>query len=91
MPDLTEPKIASIYVHRDGKAIDVSLDTHEAFYSDWIKGEGGDISLYRSQETNKVVGAFVPLYAQRLVIGGDNIPRITIDLTTGKVEVDDVE
>lgn len=90
MCDQDKPRTASVYVHQEGNGLNIHLDTDVASYGEWIKREGG-ISLYRSQETKKVTGAFLPLYAQRLVIGGDNIPRITIDLVTGKVEVADVK
>ena len=86
-----ESGTASIYVSRDGNALDICLDTSVNYYGDWIKGEGGDISLYRDQENDKVAGAHLPLHAQKLVIAGDNIPCITIDLTTGKVEVENAE
>lgn len=64
---------------------DVDLDTSKATYGEWIEGEGGDIALMRDRDTNKVAGAFLPLYAKTLVIGGDNFETITIDLETGEV------
>ena len=41
--------------------IEITLDPNEARYSDWIDGEGADIYLERSEDTDKVVGARLPL------------------------------
>lgn len=32
-----------------------------SYYAEWIKGEGGDIALYRAMDNNRVVGANLPL------------------------------
>lgn len=77
--------IASIIVSRDGNSMDVCLDTSLSTYGEWIKGEGGDISLTREQETNKLAGAHLPLYAKTLMIAGDNFEMISIDLESGRV------
>lgn len=40
----------------------VSIMTEDvAFYAEWIKGEGGDISLYRALDDNRLIGALLPL------------------------------
>lgn len=57
-----------IAIHADVKAIEVSLDIGQPYYTEWIQGEGADICLYRSQETNRVVGCFLPLKHETLVI-----------------------
>lgn len=80
--------IASVCFSKEGYSLEVTLDNTKSYYGDWIKGEGGDISLYRDQETDKVVGAHLPCYAKTLVIGG-NFPTITIDLTSGKVSIEE--
>jgi hypothetical protein len=80
--------ITGIYVSNEGKAIDISLDTSQDTYSEWIEGEGGDISLTRRMDTNKVAGAHLPCYAKTLVIGGSNFPTIRIDLASGEVVIE---
>lgn len=77
--------IASIYVSKNGSSIDVCLDNSVQDYSEWIKGEGADIALNRSLETNKVCGAHLPLYAKSLVIGGTGIKPLCIDLESGVI------
>lgn len=77
--------IATIYICRESSAISIDLDTMLADYSEHIPGEGADIALARSIETNKLVGARLPLYAKTLVIAGEDIGPITIDLKTGRV------
>lgn len=64
----TVPPMGTIYVHRDGNAIDVHLDTKANYYGEWIAGEGADICLYRDQETKKVVGAHLPFYMDTLAV-----------------------
>jgi hypothetical protein len=77
--------IAAVFFSRDGKALDITLDTNANDYSDWIKGEGADIGLKRDRDTEKVVGAHLPLYAKTLMIGGDDMPTLLVDIATGKV------
>ena len=80
--------IMSLYVSQDGKSVDLCLDGSQSTYSDWIKGEGGDISLVRVQQSHRVNGAHLPLYAKTLIVGGSNFPTVTINLETGVVEID---
>lgn len=80
--------IASVYFSRDGKSLeslDVCLDTSIADYGEWIKGEDADIALKRSLETHGLTGAHLPLYAKTLMVGGEGMPTIAIDLETGRV------
>lgn len=55
-------------VSKEGKSVELILDSKVPFYSDWIKGEGGDICLYREQETNRVVGCHLPLMQETLCV-----------------------
>lgn len=32
-----------------------------SYHAEWIKGESGDVALYRANDDNRVVGAFLPL------------------------------
>jgi hypothetical protein len=50
----------SIVVDTKNKAIRIILEDCP-FYAEWIPGEGGDISLYKSIHGDRVVGAFLPL------------------------------
>lgn len=76
--------IASVFVNREGRALDINLDTSKDDYNEWIPGEGGDIGLDRDRDTNKVNGARLPLYAKTLIVGGFNF-SLRIDLETGEV------
>jgi hypothetical protein len=78
--------VASVYVSAEGNAMDVSLDNSRSKYGEWIAGEGADVSLDRDQDTRKVCGARLPLYAKTLVVAGDNFGPIVIDLETGAIE-----
>lgn len=70
------------------KAIDINLDLTSQDYSEWIPGEGADIALMRDMETKKVVGARLPMYAKRLIVGGEGLPTIVFDLESGKAFVE---
>jgi hypothetical protein len=83
--------IASLHVSAAGNCIDLSLDTSQSVYSEWIPGEGGDIGLKRIRETNRVNGADLPLYAKTLVVSGDKLPTVVFDLDAGKVSHDTAE
>lgn len=60
------PPVMSLFVDEESKSVELILDTHRQYYGEWIKGEGGDICLYRDMETHKVVGCFLPLYQREL-------------------------
>ena len=53
---------ASIWIDKENDRIELLLDSTAATYSEWIKGEGADISLIRCDKTNKVIGVNLPLY-----------------------------
>lgn len=73
--------IASVFICRDSNSIEVYLDNTKSSYSEWIKGEGADIGLLRDQETNRVVGVRLPLYAKTMIFGdGGGKTTITVDL-----------
>jgi hypothetical protein len=44
----------------DNQCIHINLEDCES-YSEWIKGEGGDITLQRAMNDNRVIGALLPL------------------------------
>lgn len=73
-----KPPCGSIYIHSDGKSMDVTLNTHANYYGEWIKGEGGDICLYRDQETKKVVGAHLPFYLDEIIVGAEDGIKLTV-------------
>lgn len=58
----------SVRVDELGQGVDIHLDTSRGSYGEWIPGEGGDICLYRDNETKKVVGAYFPLLNKRLSV-----------------------
>jgi hypothetical protein len=60
---------ASLYIDEEAHRVSLYLDTSKNTYSEWIKGEGSDISLIRDNETNKVVGVNLPLYLTNFSIG----------------------
>ena len=53
---------ASIWIDKENARVELLPDTSAATYSEWIKGEGADISLIRCHKSNKVVGVHLPLY-----------------------------
>ena len=53
---------ASLWIDKESDRLELILDTSKSTYSEHIKGEGADISLYRDEETNKVIGVSLPLY-----------------------------
>lgn len=69
MPD-SQP-VTSIRVSEQDGAIEILLEPGESYYGEWIKGEGGDIDLYRSREDNRVVGAYLPLRHAKVVVTRD--------------------
>lgn len=58
----------TVRVDELGKGVDINLDTSRMYNGEWIEGEGGDICLYRDRETNKVIGAYLPLMVNRLSV-----------------------
>lgn len=62
------PPATHVMVHEEGRAIEILLDRSSDYYSERIKGEGLDISLYRDMETHRVVGARLPLTHERLTV-----------------------
>lgn len=74
------PAITLLVDEIDGNGVELILDTSVPFYGEWIKGEGGDICLYRSRETDKVVGCYLPLMQKRLRV-----------CTIGEIEFEKVE
>ena len=53
---------ANLDIDKESHRVSLYLDTSKNTYSEWIKGEGSDISLIRDTETDKVVGVNLPLY-----------------------------
>jgi tetrahydromethanopterin S-methyltransferase subunit F len=49
-----------VVVDPENKRIDIYLED-VSYHSEWIKGEGGDIGLYRAMDDNRVIGAALPL------------------------------
>lgn len=62
------PPMTVVDVSFDASAIELILDTKKSYFGEWIPGEGGDICLYRDQETRKVVGCYLPLYHKTLAV-----------------------
>lgn len=62
------PAMMTFDVDFRSSAVELILDTKANYYGEWIKGEGGDICLYRDQETKKVVGCYLPLYQKKLLV-----------------------
>ena len=67
------PPCASLLINEPGGSIELLIDTKADYYSEWIKGEGADICLYRERDTEKVVGVHLPLRHAKLMIG--RIPK----------------
>lgn len=63
-----KPPVMSLLIDEEGVCVDLVLDTTRSYYGDWIKGEGGDICLYRDMDTKKVVGCHLPLYQRSLMV-----------------------
>ena len=66
----------TLYVCNDSQSVDLILDTGVSYYGEWIKGEGGDICLYRCRETRRVVGVHLPLMRNNLSVWHDGPLRI---------------
>lgn len=55
-------KMNSILVEANEVGQCVSIFTENVpYHAEWIKGEGGDISLYRAMDDNRIIGAHLPL------------------------------
>ncbi|KKN09811.1 hypothetical protein LCGC14_1042840 [marine sediment metagenome] len=52
----TQSPCTALLIDEEGSCVDLVLDTKRATTSEWIKGEGADICLYRDRDTGKVVG-----------------------------------
>jgi hypothetical protein len=63
-----KPPMMTLEVDEESSLVELILDTKRSTYGEWIKGEGGDICLYRDMETNKVVGCRLPLYQKKLMV-----------------------
>jgi len=50
-----------IDIDAENKAISIFLED-TAQYSEWIKGEGADICIYRAINNDRIVGARLPLH-----------------------------
>lgn len=50
----------SVHVDVENKRVEIYLED-VSFYSEWIKGEGADIGIYKAMDNNRVVGAALPL------------------------------
>lgn len=62
----------SLFIDKKNKFVELLLDTDLSTIAEWIPGEGGDISLIRCRETNRVVGVHLPLIQGELkVINND--------------------
>ncbi len=65
----SKPPMLAIFIDEDhGNAVEIFLDTKVVYYSEHIKGEGADISLYRDMETHKVVGCRLPHYLTDVIV-----------------------
>ena len=66
----------ALNISEDGLFVDLCLDTGRSYYGSWIEGEGGDITLLRDSETDKVIGCHLPLMNRRLAISYDGPIKI---------------
>lgn len=76
----------AVCVSEAGDAVELYLDTSIATYSEWIKGEGADIGLMRSRETDRVVGVRLPLLRRNLCVHHDGPIRINAGFRKGEKE-----
>ena len=74
----------SLSVSEDGDDVELCLNTSVATYSEWIKGEGGDIGLLRSMDTHRVMGVRLPLYRNNLVVHHEGPIRINAGFRKGE-------
>lgn len=63
-----KPPMISLHIDEDSSSVELILDTKSNCYSEWIKGEGADICLYREFDTERVVGCRLPLYQTNLIV-----------------------
>ena len=61
-----------LVVDREAKCVELFLDPNTGDYSEWIKGEGADIGLIRSFDSDRVVGVRLPLIHERVVVSTNN-------------------
>lgn len=86
MKENPQPSCTAIYIDEENRSIDIVLDTQIPSYGEWIKGEGGDICLYRDTETDKVIGCHLPLYHKEVKINRhrkSDITKLEEDETNG--------
>jgi hypothetical protein len=53
---------ACLWIDKENSRIELLLDHTALTYSEWIPGEGADISLLRCHKSGKVIGVNLPLY-----------------------------
>jgi len=61
-----KPPATLLLMDEPGHSVELMLDTERSYYGEWIRGEGGDICLYRDRETDKVIGCCLPMYQKEL-------------------------
>ena len=74
----------SLVVSKDGQHVELCLDTSLSTVSEWIPGEGGDISLTRCGVTGRVVGVLLPLLRDNLSVHHDGPIRINAGFRRGE-------
>jgi len=78
----------ALVVHREGRAVELMLDTHSHYNGEWIPGEGADICLYRDIDTGKVMGVRLPLYCDRLSVWHDGELRVNDGFLKDSIQED---
>ena len=63
-----KPPMMTLHIDEKSNSVELILNTKVSYYGEWISGEGGDICLYRDQETKKVIGCYLPLYINKLYV-----------------------
>ncbi len=53
------------YVSDDVDRVTIILED-VPHYGEWIKGEDGDVALYRAMDDNRIVGAFLPFNRSKI-------------------------
>jgi len=69
-------KCMMVSVCEEGQSVELVLDTSISHYTEWIKGEGADIHLLISFDTDKVIGVRLPLMDKKLAVFYDGPIKI---------------
>lgn len=70
--EFTPFKKTLILIDDDNRALEIILEDC-SMYAEWIKGEGGDICIYRAVQDDRLVGARLPMKFPNVVLENEKV------------------